>query len=193
MIKVGITGGIGGGKSVFSRMLQEKGFLVYNTDLEARKLQDNDVNIKTQIIQEFGDNAYDTSGALNRKYIASIVFNNSDKLRKLNSIVHPVVKQDLLKWYSANITKKLLFVECAILFEGGFDAFVDKIVLVTAAEELRVQRVMNRDGITEHDVRLRVKEQLPEIDKITRADYIIHTDNNLTDDMIMQFLEQLLA
>jgi dephospho-CoA kinase len=191
MLKIGITGGIGGGKSTFSQMLRERGFLVYNTDKEASILQNNNDQLITQIKKEFGNESYNSFGQLNRKYLASIVFNDYGRLSALNAIVHPFVKNDLIEWYEKNSGQSFLFVECAILFEGGFDQLVDKVLLVTASEDIRVKRVSERDKSLEKDVRLRMKQQLSEDDKSLKSDFVINTDNGLSNAIIDSFLLKL--
>lgn len=174
---IGITGGIGGGKSMFANLLQERGELVYNTDLEAKKIQDTDKKLIENIKKEFGESIY-TNHTLNRAKLAKIVFSDAEKLQKLNSLVHPRVKADFQKWVKKNSAKRFLFMECAILFEGKFEALVDKIVVVTAPEKIRIERVVNRDKISEESVRNRIKNQLQEEEKISRADWVFDTDND---------------
>lgn len=190
MLKVGITGGIGGGKSTFSEMLRTRGFLVYDTDKEAKRLQNNDMNLKKAIIGEFGNNSY-LNNELNRPYIAQIVFNQPDMLKKLNDLVHPVVKQDILRWYAENMDQKILFIECAILYEGGFDTLTDKNILITASENIRIQRIINRDGLTIEQIQSRIQNQLSDDYKKSRADFIIHTDKGLTIEMLDDIINQL--
>ena len=190
MLKVGITGGIGGGKSTFSEMLRTKGFLVYDTDKEAKRLQNNDMNLKKAIIGEFGNNSY-LNNELNRPYIAQIVFNQPDMLKKLNDLVHPVVKRDILRWYAENMDQKILFIECAILYEGGFDTLTDKNILITASENIRIQRIINRDGLTIEQIQSRIQNQLSDDYKKSRADFIIHTDKGLTIEMLDDIINQL--
>lgn len=193
MIKVGITGGIGGGKSTFCNMLRKKGFLVYDTDKQAAFLQNSNELLIQQIKTEFGDGSYQEDGQLNRKYLASVVFNNPLKLLKLNAIVHPAVKKDLIGWYDNNCNAEVLFVECAILFEGGFDQLVDKVLLVTADEKIRIKRVMERDSITQEEVMSRMQRQLPEQLKMSKSDFIVHSDAGLKDENVDNFLKTLLS
>lgn len=177
MIIVGITGGIGSGKSTLSKLLLDEGFRVYNTDDEARRLQNESSTIRNQLIEQFGNEAYNAKG-LNRKYLANIVFNQPESLLKLNSIVHPAVKENFVNWAKQYSSEKYLFLECAILFEGKFDSLVDKIVLVVASEAVRVERVMKRDLSTEEQVRARIRNQMSDDEKMKHADYILSTDDN---------------
>ncbi len=175
---VGITGGIGSGKTTLSNLFRAKGYLVYDSDLEARRLQNEHPQIKEQIQALFGESIYTPQG-LNRAELAVLVFGNHDLLSKLNDIVHPIVKEDIVRWKLMHIQESILFVESAILLESGFDSLVDKVLLVTASEELRMSRVIRRDKATPEKVRARMLNQLPEIEKMKRADLIISSDDNL--------------
>lgn len=174
---VGITGGIGGGKSTLSKLLLAEGFQVYNTDMEARRLQNESPVIRNNLIELFGTEVYD-GAELNRKYLANIVFNSPELLQQLNAIVHPVVKKDFLKWSEQFSAESYVFMECAILFEGGFNSLVDKIILVTASEEVRIARVVKRDMLTVDQVKARIRNQMSDEQKSKYADYIIKTDDN---------------
>ena len=173
---IGITGGIGSGKSTFSDLLINKGYSVYNTDAKARELQNTDTVIREKIITLFGNDSYNTFG-LNRPFIAQIVFNDISKLKQLNEIVHPAVKLDFINWAKQFDLNQNIFLECAILFEGGFHKLVDKSVLITASELVRIQRVMKRDKVTELQVRARMKNQMSEDDKKKLADFVIYSDD----------------
>lgn len=177
-IVIGITGGIGGGKSMFSRLLQRRGELVYDTDLEARILQDTDETLIAKIKAEFGDDIYSIYG-LDRPKLAKIVFPNPEKLRKLSKMVHPVVIDDFKLWVKKNGARKFLFLECAILFESKLNKLVDKVVVVTAPQEVRVQRVMKRDCVDEDSVLARMKNQMDESKKVELADWAFDTNNEI--------------
>lgn len=174
---IGITGGIGSGKSTLSEMLREKGYPVYDTDREARRLQNKDTELVNQTIELLGPTVY-RNGELDRPAVAAKVFANPALLRQLAALVHPVVKRDFSDWVSRQSTRTI-FIESAVLFEGGFDALTNVIVVVTAPEELRIQRVMKRDGITREQVLDRIKNQLPENEKLIKADIIINTQNGI--------------
>jgi dephospho-CoA kinase len=175
---IGITGGIGSGKSTLSEKLRKAGFAVYDTDAAARRLQNENAEIRHQITAIFGAEAY-TDNVLNRKYIAGIVFNQPVLLNKLNGIVHPAVRADFKLWCENHKNDNLLFLECAILFEGEFQQFVDKIILVTAPQSIRIQRVMQRNNISEKDVIARINNQLPDSVMAAKSDIII--DTSVTD------------
>ena len=177
-IVIGITGGIGSGKTTLSEKLRSEGYNVYDSDLQARMLQNQHPVIRTKLTQLFGDEIY-TAHGLNRPELAKIVFANPDLLNKLNEIVHPIVRQDFRMWLEQHTAEKYVFVESAILFESGFRKLMDKVVLMTASEELRIRRVMKRDGSTAEQVKARIASQLDDKDKIPFADYVIHTDDNL--------------
>jgi dephospho-CoA kinase len=175
---IGITGGIGSGKSTLSAKLREAGFSVYDTDAAARRLQNENTEIRNNITAIFGSKSY-TDNVLNRSYIAGIVFNQPELLRKLNLIVHPAVRVDFKEWCTRHKKESTLFLECAILFEGEFNKLVDKIILVTAPQSVRIQRVMKRDGVTESQVLQRINNQLSDADNVSKSDLII--DTNVTD------------
>jgi dephospho-CoA kinase len=175
---IGITGGIGSGKSTLSEHLRLEGYDVYDSDQEARRLQNENLSLKKQLIDLFGEEIYNSQG-LNRPVLAKIVFANQDLLFKLNQIVHPFVKEDFKNWISRHSSKQFLFMESAILFECRFNKLVDKVVLMTASEQLRIHRVIKRDGITKEEVEARMLNQLPDEMKIPLADIIISTDDNL--------------
>ncbi len=175
---VGITGGIGSGKTTLSEHLRREGFSVYDSDKEARRLQNNHPVIREKLTELFGADIYNESG-LNRAELAKIVFGNPELLRKLNDIVHPVVRDDFKQWIMRNNSEKYAFVESAILFESGFNKLVDIVVLMTASEELRIRRVIKRDGVNPEQVKARMSNQFDDKDKIPFADYVIHTDDNL--------------
>ncbi|HHT23588.1 MAG TPA: dephospho-CoA kinase [Bacteroidales bacterium] len=177
-IVIGITGGIGGGKTTFSRHLAHCGELVYDTDLEAKVLQNTNESLIEKIKEHFGADIYNLSG-LNRAKLAKIVFNNPEKLQVLNSIVHPAVIDDLKRWIKEHSDRKFLFMESAILFEVNLNTLMDKIVVITAPEDVRIARVMKRDGLDEESVRARIRNQMPEIDKIEKADWVFDTDNDI--------------
>ena len=175
---VGITGGIGSGKTTLSNLFRAAGYLVYDSDLEARRLQNEHPIVREQIQALFGEAIYTPMG-LNRPALALLVFADRELLLKLNAIVHPVVKADILNWKLKNANQELLFLESAILFESGFNTLVDKVLLVTASEEIRMARILRRDGISYEQVRARMSNQLPEEEKVKFAHLIISSDDNL--------------
>ncbi len=173
MITVAITGGIGSGKSTLCDAFARAGVPIYNTDIEAKRLMNEDTKLREAIIEEFTTEAYSSEG-LNRQYMSKVVFSSAERLTRLNSIVHPAVMRDFDMWrmmHSEGMPYVIL--ECAILFESGFDKCVDLSVAVLAPEELRVMRVVNRDGVTVEEVRSRMAAQLSEEELNERADYTV--------------------
>lgn len=175
---IGITGGIGSGKTTLSKKLRAEGYSVYDSDSEARRLQNEHPVIRKELIQLFGEDIYNNQ-ILNRSALAKIVFGKPELLSKLNSVVHPFVKEDFELWIKKHETEKLLFQESAILFESGFNSFVDKVILMVASEDVRIARVMKRDGTTHEQVKLRMKNQMTDDEKIPKADFVIYTDDNM--------------
>lgn len=177
MVKlIAITGGIGCGKSIVSQILKEFGFQVYDCDCNAKYLMDNSPTIKNCLKSTFGNDII-IDGTINRIKLANIVFNNKEKLVKLNNIVHSSVKEDLISWKLENSHNKLLFVETAILYQSGLDKVVDEVWEVNAPIEIRVERVMKRNNISRQEVLSRIESQKYEI--LTQADYIITNDDKV--------------
>ncbi len=179
MIRLGITGGIGSGKSVVSEILRIKGISVYNADEEAKRLMIEDKKLRSQLMNLLGDDIYFENGTLNKKKIASIIFSNQALLTKVNQTVHPAVGKDFLRWEQteAQKSKKIIALESAILFESKLDIEFDKTILVYAPLDVRIKRVMRRDSATFEQVQARVKNQSDEESKRSKADFIIKNDN----------------
>lgn len=169
MYKVGITGGIGSGKSTVCRILGEHGVAVYDADSRAKELMATSVEVRSALIESFGAECF-TSEGLNRSYLAERVFNNAEQLATLNSIVHPAVIRDFEQWAEQQEGSYVLF-ESAILFEAGLEDRVDATVAVMAPEALRVERVMQREGWTKEQVIARIKNQLSDDERADRAKY----------------------
>jgi len=172
MFKVGLTGGIGSGKSYIAGFFEKKGIPVYYADKEAKRLMYRNKALKKRIQVLFGKQAYHRNGRLNRAYIASIIFQDKSMLKKLNAIVHPAVGQDFVEW--ANNQNALYVIEeSALIFEiDGQDNF-DKTILVVADKEVRFKRVMKRDKSTREQVKARMDKQFSDKKKKGLADYII--------------------
>jgi dephospho-CoA kinase len=179
---IGITGGIGSGKSVIAKQLREMGYAVYDTDSEAKRLIVEDAAVRKQMIQLFGSDVY-KDGIYQTAFVAQRVFTDKSLLAQLNAIVHPAVRADILRWatmqdspsFRKGLEVGLCFVECAILYQAGFDTLCDKVVAVTAPEEVRLARVLARDHSTIDKVRARMRAQEAERD-IERADIVINND-----------------
>ena len=172
---VGLTGGIGSGKSTIARLFAALGIAVYDSDIEAKKLINTSAEIKKRIVEVFGAEAY-AEGVYNRAYMADIVFRNPDKLAVLNSIVHPVLADDFNQWVALQ-TSPYVIKEAAILFESGSYKNCDFIITVTAPETLRISRCMSRDGSTEAQVRARMAQQWTDAQRIALSDAVIENIN----------------
>jgi len=175
MLKVGLTGGIGSGKSVVSDLIRLLGYPVYNSDNRAKELSDTDDTIRRSLMALLGDEIYNDSH-LNRTLLASLMFGDASKIAAVNAIIHPVVFADFKIWCAAQ-SSPLIFAESAILVESGFAALMDKIILVDAPDALRLQRVMERDNMTAEMVQQRMNAQFPLAKLRLCSDYVIHNDN----------------
>lgn len=176
MKQVGLTGGIGCGKSYVAKLFRELGIPVYEADSAARRLQENDAQLVAAMKDLFGPEAYLENGKLNRKAIGAQVFADAGKMKQLNALVHPAVKNDFRNWVSEQHNVPFILKEAAILFESGTNEGLDAVIVVTAPEALRIRRVMERDQITEADVKKRMAAQWPEAEKIKRATFVVHND-----------------
>lgn len=172
---IGITGGIGSGKTTVANILKNEGYYVYNSDVEAKKLQNENSVLRSKLIETFGQDIY-KSNELDRNKLATIVFSNAELLQKLNAIVHPVVLENFLHWKKLHVKEKYLFLESALLFESKFNLLTDKILLVTSSEHIRIKRVMKRDGVSEEQVKMRIKNQMCEAEILKLVDFVINTD-----------------
>lgn len=171
---IGITGGIGSGKSTIAKQLREMGYAVYDTDSEAKRLIMEDAGLRQQIEQLFGKEVYQ-DGVYQTALVAQRVFADKSLLAQLNAIVHPAVRADILRWAQKINHATLCFVECAILYQAGFDELCDKVIVVTAPEDVRLARAVARDHSTIEKVRARMRAQEVEKD-IERADLIVNND-----------------
>lgn len=175
---VGLTGGIGSGKTTVAHMFSEFGIPVYNSDIEAKKLTNSSDAIRQELISLLGEETY-KNGILDRKFMAEKIFNDAILLQKANAIIHPKVAEHFKKWVS-NQTSPYVIKEAAILFESGGNAQCDLVILVTASREERLRRVMDRDQVSRQEVETRMKNQWSDSRKIELADFIIE-NNNLSD------------
>ena len=171
MIKVAICGGIGSGKSTICRMFAERGVAHYDSDSRAKALMNESAELREALIAEFGEECYE-GAELNRAYLAAKVFGSEEQLAKLNSIVHPAVKADFLRWADEQ-EGDYCILETAILFESGFDALVDQKVAILAPQPLRVMRAMERDGATKEQIEARIKAQMGDDELMARCDFAI--------------------
>lgn len=174
---IGLTGGIGSGKTTVARILEEKGFPVYYSDDEAKNIVNKDSILKEKIIELLGNEAY-SDGIYNRKYVAEKVFNDSELLEQLNHLIHPAVRIDFEKWVASQ-NSEFVFKETALLFELKLNQHCYKSLLITADDNLRIKRTMDRDGKTYREVEAIIQKQMPEKDKCKLADYIIYNNADL--------------
>lgn len=192
MLRVGLTGGIGSGKSLVSRIFGSLGIPVYAADDAARRIQHSDPAVKQGIIGLFGEKAYPASG-LDRAYISSIVFRDPSKLEALNAIVHPATIRDAADWLSRQ-TAPYAIKEAALIFESGSQRDLDLVIGVTAPPDLRISRTMERDGISEEEVRRRMDRQISDVIKMRLCDFVIHNDEKrLLIPQVLAIHEHLLA
>lgn len=175
-LQVGVTGGIGSGKTTVCRLFEVLGIPVYYADERAKQLMVEDETLVRQIREAFGEEVYAGDGQLNRSYLSDIVFNNPDKLKLLNALVHPAVGRDSRRWHEEQTDAPYTLREAALIFESGSFRQLDKVIAVTAPKELRMERVMRRDQVDREAVEARMKNQMPEEEKVKRADYVIYND-----------------
>lgn len=177
---IGITGGIGSGKSTVAGLFQTLGIPMFDADASAKQIMTTNKDVKQALISLLGDKAYTAEGILDRSFVASMVFENKPLLEKMNRIVHPEVYKDLLLWMSHDHQKKApyLMQESAILFEENLVDRFYKIILVVAPEDIRIERVVARDKTTPEQVKKRIANQWPDEKKLPMADFIIYNDGN---------------
>jgi len=185
---VGITGGIGSGKSVVSELFSVVNIPVYIADKESKKLTANSPVIREKLIDIFGKELY-KEGVLDKKLLASYIFNDKEKLRIVNSIIHPEVKNDFMRWLEINKKEPVVAHEAAILFESGMNTLVDFIVMVYTPVDIRIGRVMKRDGLSREKVLERIGSQMPDEDKAKLSDFVINNGGSVP--LISQFLDVL--
>jgi dephospho-CoA kinase len=174
--KIGITGGIGTGKSTVSKILIALGYPVYFSDDRAKWLMENNQQLVADLTRLIGDETY-IAGKLNRSFIAEKLFSNSQLKKKINELVHPVVRNDFNDWADSQ-EAPLLFQESALLVETGAYQLFDALIVVTAPLEQRIQRIQKRDGISINEINMRLTNQLAESEKIAVADYVITNDDH---------------
>lgn len=185
MLKVGITGGIGSGKSLVAEMFKTLGIPVLHADAAAKFLMNADEALKAAIVDLFGEEVYQ-NGRLNRPFLSSVIFNDKDKLEALNAVVHPATIAYGKKWFE-NQHSSYAIKEAAIFYESGTYVEMDIMIGVYAPIEIRLKRAMERDAVAESDIRKRMENQMDETEKMSRCDYIILNDG--TKSIIQQVLE----
>lgn len=191
MIKIGLTGGIGSGKSYIGHLFELLGADLYNADKEAKEVMNSDPELVEKIKADFGENTYNSDGQLNRAHLAGIIFSNDEKRQQLNNIVHPALRNHFRE-FSENSNKEIVVIEAAILIESGFYKDVDKVIVVTADRELRVERTMKRDNATAEQVQSRMAAQMSDEEREKYADFIIqNNEKELTLPQISSILEKI--
>lgn len=175
MIKIGITGGIGSGKSVVASLFRLSGIPVYIADKESKRLTETSPVIRKKLTDLFGADLY-TENGLNKKLLASYIFSNPAMLKQVNGIIHPEVNRDFTAWTEAQDTP-FCAIESAILFESGFDRAVDISLMVYAPMELRMARALKRDAVSRSELINRIKTQMPDEIKKEHSDYVIYNDD----------------
>ena len=175
---LGITGGIGSGKSYVARQLTARGIPVYDTDSQAKSLYDTDAELRQAMIELCGTSIYTASGVFDRKALAAQVFADRALLEQVNSLVHPAVRRDFCRWREALSTSglRICALESALLLGAGLETYVDNVVVVLADDALRLQRAMQRDGVSEEAVRVRMQHQMPQEELACHGDFLIYND-----------------
>ena len=180
MVKVGLTGGIGSGKTTVSNFLLEYGIPVYNSDSQGKKLMNTNLELINDIVNIFGESVYN-NGVLNTNLLSSIVFSDPEKIKQLNNLVHPKVAEDFNQWVGKNNNQPILIKEAAILIESGAYLNMDKIILVISKKSNRINRVSKRDNSDFESIEKRINFQLTDDEKIQYAEYIIENNSSLDD------------
>lgn len=192
MLRIGLTGGIGSGKSTVAKVFETLGIPVYYADDAAKRLMNTDEELKASIIRHFGEAAYHKN-ELDRKYLASIVFSNKEKLELLNSLTHPVTIRDADEWMNRQ-TSPYVIKEAALLFESGAAAHLDKVIGVYAPQPVRIKRVMERDNVPADEIMKRISRQLDEEMKMKLCDYVIsNNEQELVIPQVLKLHEQFCA
>lgn len=175
MLRVGITGGIGSGKSTACAIFEQLGVPVFHADQETKEIYASNTAVRQQLVDEFGPEIY-LNGSLNRPLLAKMVFNNPAKLQWLNHLIHPMVNEKFENWCLSNTQHAYIIKEAAILFESGSYKNLHKIIGVLAPEELRISRVMARDGVQKNEVMARINQQMNQEELAAKCDFILHND-----------------
>lgn len=175
MIKIAITGGIGSGKTYVSSMLERMGIAVYNADENSKRITATSSVLREKLISVVGEDCY-MGCDLNKKRLAQFIFSSKENRLLVNSIIHPLVYEDFLKWSAEKADSAIVAMESAILYEAGFDKYVDKVVMIHAPLEIRISRAMQRDSSTKEEVMARISAQMDDDEKCRLADYVVEND-----------------
>ena len=189
-IRIGITGGIGSGKSVVSKILSLLDIPIYLSDDEAKRLTATDEAIRRELTDLLGDELYQ-GGMLNKQMLANFLFASAENAEKINAIIHPQVKQDFRRWCTCHSASQFVAMESAILFESGFDSEVDVVVMVYAPQEVRIQRAMMRDAASRTQIEQRIQHQMDDEVKCSKAHCVLINDDKTA--LIPQVLQLLVS
>ncbi|RLD61218.1 MAG: dephospho-CoA kinase [Bacteroidetes bacterium] len=177
MLKIGITGGIGSGKTIICEIFKQLNIPVYNADNEAKKILIENKTVRKKLIENFGDNIYLNSSEINKEFLANIIFNSSSDIKKMNSIVHPAVWDDFLSFTQNKSDCEYVILEAAILIESGFYKNMDYVINVSAPQDVRIKRVMMRNNMKRNSVVQRINSQISEQERIKKSDFVIINDD----------------
>lgn len=177
MIKLGVTGGIGSGKSVVCDILRLHGIPVFDADIEAKNLNDSSQVIREQLIHYFGEDIY-RDGTLDKQKFAKIIFENEENVKTANSVIHPELAKHFTQWAKDHSNFPIIVMDAALLFEAGFNDYLDKVITVSAPRAVRISRAMKRDNADKAKIEARMSKQMPEEEKINLADFVIENNNS---------------
>ena len=189
MLKVAITGNIASGKSTVEKFLREKNYKVLDADFVAHNLLEKE-NVKTQIKDAFKDYDILNDGTISRQKLAKIVFENEFLRKKLECILHPLIKEEIIYFFSSNSAEKIIFVSVPLLFEAGFDNIFDKTILIYAKDKIRLKRLIARNHLSEEQAKNRIKIQMNQDEKVPLVDYVLYNDGEIVD--LPEKIEQIL-
>lgn len=178
MLKIGVTGGIGSGKSYICNVFKHIGIPVYNSDVHSNILVENDKRIIKKMKELFGNEIYNSFGHLNKSKISDIIFNNETDRKKVNSIIHPVVLENFIEWTEYYENTPFIIFESALLFESNFSKSMDKIICITAPIEERIERIIKRDKISVENIKKIINAQITDEIRISKSNYIINSSNS---------------
>ena len=196
MLKIGLTGGLGSGKSTASKFFKSLGAFILDADNSAKNLIETNKEIKEELIKEFGTDIMNANSSIDKKKLARVAFQDEDHQQRLNYVVHPHIHNAIDKSYKEILDQnnhKLFIVDAALIYESGYDAHLDYVIVVTAQLKHRMERALNRNTLTREEILKRIDFQWPEEDKISLADFVIHNDGTESDlnNQIIELFEKL--
>lgn len=191
MLKIGLTGGIGSGKSTIAKVFLSLGIPVYNADFESKRITNTNPEIKRNLEDFYGSEIF-INNALNKKLLASIIFKDRLELKRVNELIHPFVLNDFENWCEAYQEKPYCIKEAAIIFESQTDKLLDKVICVSATEEIRIKRVMRRDNVDRDAVIARMQNQMSDEERIKRSDFVIENNFGPVLDKILRIHKELI-